>query len=184
MKTVTILLKITYNILFAFLIISAGFIIITSFDLIKGFHFYVVMSGSMSPAIHTGSIVGVQEKQDYEIEDIVTAQMKNDPNQTYTHRIIEKENSDESTLYSTKGDANETADPDNISQDLIIGKVFLTIPVIGYPVSFAKTQTGFILMIIIPTIIIVSSEINKIKEFIKDALANKKSNLTTAENDT
>ena len=47
---------------------------------------------------------------------------------------------------------------------MVLGKVFMTIPVLGYLIHFAKQPTGFILMVIVPSIIIAASEINIIKE--------------------
>ena len=39
---------------------------------------------------------------------------------------------------------------------LVLGKTLFSIPLIGYVVEFAKTQTGLVLLIIIPAIIIMS----------------------------
>lgn len=153
--------------MFVLLLVSASFILLTTYDVIPGFNFYVVMSGSMEPEIHMGSVVGIKEQEQYKKDDIVTVRMPYTQNETYTHRIIEvrePEESNENTTFITKGDANETADGDPVSQDQILGKVFVSIPLIGYLVSFAKKPMGFILLVILPTIIIAVSEINSIKE--------------------
>jgi signal peptidase len=121
------------------------------------------MSGSMEPSIHTGSVVGIKPEQTYELQDVITVKMKNDPSQSYTHRIVEKLQEDTIT-YKTKGDANESIDPDPVSENSVLGKVFISVPLIGYLVNFAKQPTGFILMIIVPSVIIAASEINIIKE--------------------
>jgi signal peptidase len=122
------------------------------------------MTGSMEPAIHTGSIVSVKQTNDYKVNEIITVKMKNDPNQTYTHRIIEITNEG----YITKGDANESEDPDIATNDLIVGEVLFTMPLVGYLTHFAKQPTGFILLIIVPCIIIIALEINNIKEFVQE----------------
>lgn len=165
MKILKIVLKVIYNTIFILLFISATFIILTSYKVINGYNFYVVMSGSMEPKIHTGSIVGVKENSEYNIDDVITIKMENDPSQTYTHRIKEiNKDENENITYTTKGDANETEDPDKADKDLVIGKVFISIPLIGYIINFAKQPTGFILMIVVPSIIIIASELNTIKE--------------------
>lgn len=174
MNTVKTILKIIYNIIFAVLVISASFIVLTSFNIIKGYNFYVVMSGSMEPNIHTGSVVGVKEEEKYNIGDIITGTLQNNPNDTYTHRIVER-NKEEKT-YITKGDANESKDGDPLPYDSVLGKVFISIPLIGYVVNFAKQPTGFILMIGVPTVIIISMEINNIREGVKEIIENKKLN--------
>lgn len=170
MKTVKLIIKIIYNIVFVLLLVSSLFVILTSYDIIKGYNFYVVMSGSMEPTIHTGSIIAVNKQEEYNKEDIITVKMKNDPNQTYTHRIVEVTEEG----YQTKGDANESVDPDIATEELVIGKTIFNLPLLGYIAHFAKQPTGFILMIIVPCVIIIASEINNIKDFIKEKLEEKK----------
>jgi len=169
-------LKVAYNILFALLIIIAAFIILTSYNVIKGYEFYVVMSGSMEPKIHTGSVVSVKAENEYNTGDIITIKMKNDPSQTYTHRIMDVNKTDDGITYTTKGDANEDTDPDVALQTNVIGKVVFSMPVIGYVTHFSKQPAGFIIMIVVPTIIIVSSELNTVKDFVKGKINSKKGN--------
>jgi signal peptidase I len=174
LKTIT---KVIYNIIFVLLLVSASFILLTTYDVIPGFNFYVVMSGSMEPEIHTGSVVGIREEEEYKEDDIVTVQMPYAQNETYTHRIIEvrePEEDNEDTTFITKGDANETADGDPVSEEQILGEVFVSIPLIGYLVSFAKKPMGFIILVILPTVIIATSEINAIKEEGKKIIESKK----------
>jgi signal peptidase I len=156
------LLKIVYSIFFAIFSVIAIFIVLTSLNIIQGYNFYVVMSGSMEPSIKMGSIVGTKEQPSYEIQDIITVRMKNNLNETYTHRIVEVSNG----TYQTKGDANDSLDSELVSNDLIVGRVFLKVPLIGYLVNYAKQPTGFILMIIVPSVLIISMELNVIKETI------------------
>lgn len=179
MQKIKNILKILYTTVFVLFMIVAGFIALTSLKLIDGYNFYVVMSGSMEPAVKTGSIVGVKEEDEYKLDDIITVKMENDPSQTYTHRIIEVK--DDS--YRTKGDANDTADGDPAFKENVIGKVFANIPYIGYVVNFAKQPTGFILMVILPTIIIVALEINSIKDTISETVKKKQLNSTKEKNE-
>jgi signal peptidase I len=173
MKTLKIITKIIYNLLFALLLVSASFILLTTYDAIPGFNFYVVMSGSMEPEIKTGSVVGIRESEEYNVNDIITVQMPYSEWETYTHRIIEKLDEEEIT-YKTKGDANETPDPDPVSLDQILGELFISIPLIGYLVHFAKQPTGFIILVIVPSVIIAASEINIIKEEAKKIVSTRK----------
>lgn len=169
MTTIKKIFKIIYTILFTVFILTALFISLTSIDIVKGYNFYVVMSGSMEPAIKTGSIVGVKKQNEYKKEDVITVMVNNNPNDTYTHRIVEvKEDS-----YITKGDANKSNDADPAFKDSVLGSVFTTIPLIGYVINFAKQPTGFILMVIVPAVIIVALEINNVKESIT-SMINKK----------
>lgn len=177
------ILKIIYNLLFVLLIIVAAFIILTSYKVIDGYNFYVVMSGSMEPKIHTGSIVGVKEENNYEKGQIITIKMKNDPNQTYTHRIIDINTTEDTTTYTTKGDANEDTDPDVALKTNVLGRVFASMPLIGYLIHFSKQPLGFILMVGVPTIIIISSEMNTVKDFVKQKLEERKISLKKKKKD-
>jgi signal peptidase len=184
MNTFKKIMKIVYEILFVLLLIVAGFIILTSFKVIKGYNFYVVMSGSMEPNIHTGSVVTVKEENDYNVGDVITSKIVENPGQTYSHRIVRKDTLNEQTTYTTKGDANESSDPDVVTQSNVVGKVLFSIPVIGYVLNFAKQPTGFILMVVVPTIIIISSEINTVKGYIVEKVEKRKLNSKKEENAT
>jgi signal peptidase I len=88
MKTLKTIVKVIYNLLFVLLLVSASFILLTTYDVIPGYNFYVVMSGSMEPEIKIGSVVGIKEQEEYEVDDVVTVQMPYSEWETYTHRII------------------------------------------------------------------------------------------------
>jgi signal peptidase len=153
--------KIISNI-FLVLVFCVGILVVTSFVKIPGgFKLFTVLSGSMEPTLHTGSIILVKPLQSYATGDIVTRATA-DPKVTITHRIISKDESTQQAQFETKGDANNSADGEKFSQDKIIGKEFVTIPYFGFVISFAKTQQGIILLIIIPSILIIYDELGKI----------------------
>jgi len=145
----------------------------------QGLRTFVVQSGSMEPAIKTGSLVFVMPQSDYQVDDIVTAKLDKDadiknPAATVTHRIVEVKNENDQTSYITKGDANQSPDMNSRSKDMLIGKVVYGLPYLGYPVGFAKTQTGFIALIVIPATIIIYGELLKIKQEVITIIKNKK----------
>lgn len=153
--------NISYWLVLAFLGTIAVFLVASTLNLPNGYKLYTVQSGSMQPAIKVGSLVVSQKATDYKVGDVIT--FKNAPAPT-THRIAEIKDS----VYTTKGDANDSADTEPVRQEQILGKVVLSLPYLGYPVSFAKTKEGFIGLIVIPATIIVYSEILNIKnEIIK-----------------
>ena len=150
------------------LLVLVGILVVFSFIHFPGnYKVFTVMSGSMSPKIPAGSLIFVKPLGDYEIGDVITRRTK-DPKITITHRIVSKEELEGKIAFETKGDANNTPDGEKFTKDGIVGKVFLSVPFLGYPVSYAKTTPGIILLIIIPAVIIIYDEINKIKsEFLK-----------------
>lgn len=109
---------------------------------ILGYNYKTVLTGSMEPAIPVGSIVITKEQSSYEIEDIISFQEKGS---VITHRII----SIDRERYITKGDANNVADTEEVQQKQILGKVILTIPLLGYLVMWLMSPVGIISLFII-----------------------------------
>jgi signal peptidase I len=188
MKNIKTCFNIGYWLLMSALIIIGLLTTLSALQLPKNYRVFVVQTGSMTPAIKAGSVVVVQPQEKYQKEDIITyktsidADLKN-PKMTITHRVIEREEVDDQVFFQTKGDANKAADMNRVNKKMILGKVIFDVPYLGYPVSFAKTQTGFILLIVIPATIIVYSEVISVKNESKNLLA-KKRKKKPAENST
>jgi signal peptidase I len=132
----------------------------------------------MEPAIKTGSLIFILPSKKYGEGDIITYKSEKDrdvktPDITTTHRIIEIE-TEEEYVYKTKGDANKSADISLVSEDLVLGKVVFSVPYFGHLIDFTKTQTGFILLIVIPATILVYGEILNIRKEAIKILKNRK----------
>lgn len=153
---------------FIFLVIPAVvFLLITSHSgILGGIRSYDVMSGSMEPVLHVGSMVFTRPAISYQVGDIITFKRGNI---TVTHRINETKNSE----FITKGDANNSPDPQSVSLSQIIGRNFLVVPNIGKLTNFVKTVPGFILFIGIPVLIYIIFEINVIKNEFKKEIRKK-----------
>lgn len=160
---------------FLALIILFSLLIILSTLNIGGRRLYVVKSGSMEPAIHTGSIVLNINQTDYQTGDTITFKIKNSKD-TVTHRITEvRTDANGDTFYVVKGDANDAPDSEYVSKDTVVGKVSFSIPLLGYLIAFIKTLPGLLIFIIIPATIIVYDEIKNIHtEFAKIRRAKQK----------
>ena len=149
------------------ILVALGILVVFSFVPFPGnYKIFTVQSGSMEPTIHTGSLIFVKPEADYNVGDIITRRTE-DPKVTITHRIFSKEEVDGKVAFETKGDANNASDGTKFSKEGIVGKVIMKLPYVGYPVSYAKTPQGLILLIVIPSVIIIYDEINKIKEEIR-----------------
>lgn len=138
---------------------------------------FVVQSGSMEPKIHTGSLVFTLKQQNYKQGQIVSFKPDLTKDVTVTHRIVSNINN----KYLTSGDANSTIDSAKITNKNITGKVFLTVPYLGYFFNWAKTPKGLILLVLVPATIIIYEELKflfyEIKKKIKVNLKFKKSYL-------
>jgi signal peptidase I len=180
--------KIVVNILL-FALIAIGILVVFSFVPFPGnYKIFTVQSGSMAPAIRTGSLIFVKPMGDYNVGDVVTRRTT-DPKVTITHRVFSKEEINGQIAFETKGDANNAPDSEKFTKEGIIGREFLAVPYLGYPVSFAKTSQGIILIIIIPAVIIIYDEMQKIKKEIAKKIQYRKAvkarhdNLASDKND-
>ena len=154
-------LKIFYYAGFAFIVLIALLLVFSLVPIPGNFQTMIVLSGSMEPAIKTGSIVVVKPAEDYKIGDVITFQRRIERNPT-THRIVDMRVVGGQPAYTTQGDANNAPDINEVRENEVKGKVLFTIPYLGYAVDFAQKPIGFALIIIVPAVIIVGDEIKKI----------------------
>lgn len=143
-------------------------LIFTAFNPIKSFQIFRVMSGSMEPAIKVGSVVFVQEVKPEILEEgnIITFTSREDPNMSITHRLIAIEKKEGQTFFRTRGDANNSDDVAETLSGQIKGKVVFSLPFLGYLSAWVKKPLGFILLVILPALLIIVSEILNIKKAI------------------
>ena len=169
-------LKIIGNVIFYVILIfllSISVIMIKSYKegrqpSIMGNKFFTVLTGSMEPTIMTGDLIISKETPPEEIRegDIITFGSLNSNNIT-THRVKEVINIDGKIEYVTQGDANNVQDPNNVTEEVLIGKVVKCIPKVGNVMAWMKANLvliiGFIFFIILITSLysIISKKIEK-----------------------
>ena len=135
--------------------------------IVNGYYSSIIMSGSMEPTIPVGSIVVVERvnPEDVKVNSIIVFQRSD---LKTLHRVIDKIVENDTYYFKTKGDANENPDPWVVQPDQIQGSLLLTIPYYGYFLHFAGTPFGFMLMVIIPAIILITTEVRKIIKLQKE----------------
>lgn len=123
----------------------------------------VVLSGSMSgdapDHIEVGDLifVGKAEPEELKVGDIITFMQGST---VVTHRIIEISTDEGGKLqFLTKGDANNTADTDPVSQDDLVGIYKARIPKVGDLAMFMQTPLGMILFIGVPLLAFLAYDI-------------------------
>ena len=106
-----------------------------------GLQVYAVLSGSMEPTYHVGSIMYVKSVDPGEIEvgDPITFVM-NEELTVATHRVVRIDT--ENRAFYTKGDANNDPDAAPVNFNNLLGKPVLTIPYLGYVSSFVQSPPG------------------------------------------
>jgi signal peptidase I len=124
-----------------------------------GYELMTVLSGSMEPGIHTGSLIAVKPVDDptkFKKGDIITFKGSDDPNKLITHRIIEVQKVDSTVQYITKGDNNDAKDPSPVTPSHVVGEYDgFTIPYVGYAIEFMKSKTGAVVLMIIPGVLLI-----------------------------
>ena len=126
---------------------------------------YVVLSGSMQPTMNPGDVVVVKDVPADEIErgDIITFQRGEQTSPT-THRVIEVIQDGDGVAFRTAGDNSQSADRQSVTPAQVEGRVPVVagipfvIPLIGYVIRFASTQTGFVLLVAVPIGLLFLSE--------------------------
>ena len=112
-----------------------------------GFTPYTVLSGSMEPTYHVGSVVYVKkvDPTTLKVGDTITFRLTGDV--IATHRIIEVHGEGTPNLgFRTQGDANETVDGITPAA-AVIGKVTFSIPYLGYVSNFLQQPKGLITVV-------------------------------------
>ncbi|MCX6761203.1 MAG: signal peptidase I [Candidatus Nealsonbacteria bacterium] len=159
--------KFIYYIFIAFIVVIALLLIVSTFPITGNFKVLTVISGSMEPAIKTGSVVVVKPENDYKIGEMITFGPYSKTKAPTTHRIYDIKVVEGQVIYITKGDANNAPDGREIQKKDVVGKVLFSVPFVGYAVYFAKQPLGFALIIIVPAAIVIVDEIKNIYVEIK-----------------
>src|SRR3989338_8592563 len=137
------------------------FMLITSRSpILGGIRSFVVLTGSMEPAIPVGSVVFSKNFSIYNPNDIVAFKTGS---VTVTHRIIDFEVKNNEYFYKTQGDANNNPDSQPVSGGQILGKAFYIVHYVGKLAIFLKTLPGFLLLIVFPALVFIIFEILNIK---------------------
>lgn len=160
---------------FIAILVVFGALLVASYIGVGGVSVKIVQSGSMEPAIQTGSIVVVKPVADYKVNDVITFVFSPADQIPTTHRIVEERIVAGASRYITKGDANEDRDPREVLERNIDGKVLLSIPFLGYLLDFVRQPLGFGLLVGIPAAYVVFEEATKIVSEVRRARRKKES---------
>ena len=112
---------------------------------LAGFQVFTVLSGSMEPTYHVGSLIYVKDVDYRQLEagDVITFML--DENTVATHRIIQvvpDEDEPEVLRYATQGDANDAPDGTLVHYKNVIGTPVFTIPQLGYVANYIQNPPG------------------------------------------
>ena len=119
-----------------------------------GLQVYAVLSGSMEPTYHVGSVIYVEPVDPSEIQvgDPITFVM-NEELTVATHRVVRIDA--ENRHFYTKGDANENPDAAPVHFNNLLGKPVFTIPYLGYISSYVQSPPGMYYAIAVGVLLLV-----------------------------
>ncbi len=109
---------------------------------IAGYDAYVVVSGSMEPAIPVGSIVYSKkvDSSTLQIGDVIVFIDPSRSTTPITHRVVSNDPSNGTIV--TKGDANEREDVNPATYDNVVGKVGWHVPRVGFVAATLTSTLG------------------------------------------
>lgn len=115
-----------------------------------GLQVFTVLSGSMEPTYHTGSLIYVKKVDTNTIEPGQVITFMLDENTVATHRVVgvvPDEDEPSVLRFRTKGDANESEDGSLVHYKNVIGTPVFTIPKLGFVANYIQHPPGMYIAI-------------------------------------
>jgi signal peptidase len=145
------------------MLIVIGAIVLLLAPRLMGANLLVVVSQSMEPTIPMGSIA-VSHPQtspgDIAVGDVITfAELEVGGEEVLiTHRVVEVIGTGSELRFRTQGDAVEDPDMALVTPDQLVGRVWFSLPVVGYLVAFIRTPLGYVILVGLPALLFILSE--------------------------
>lgn len=140
-------IKVLINLLAVLCYLIVGAYVFVSAPVVAGYHPVIVLSGSMEPAFPVGSVLYYKHRDFPAIKtgDAITF-VAGDNQAFVTHRVYKINQISET--FVTKGDANQTPDPQTVSYKNVSGVVApYKLPYMGYYVGYLNSHLYLILII-------------------------------------
>ena len=131
------------------------------------FSLYTILSPSMEPNIKVYDVIfdmNVDSPEDIKEGDVITfiSTATLTKGMTITHRVVQIIQDENGYSYMTKGDNNLANDGAAVPFDNVLGKVLFKIPQLGRVQEFLGTKGGWLIVVVIPALIVIISDILKI----------------------
>ena len=118
-----------------------------------GLQVYHVISPSMEPTYSVGDLLYVQtvDPDSIRVGDPITFVLNEDL-VVATHRVVDID--PENRQFTTKGDANKTADAAPVHYNNLIGKPIFSVPVLGYVSAYIQSPPGMYVAIALGVVLL------------------------------
>lgn len=110
-------------------------LVVVVVPLVTGAKPYTILTGSMAPQYPPGTLVVVKPVDASEINlgDVITYQLESGKPEVVTHRVVAVGTDAEGgRIFTTRGDANDGDDPEPVRPVQIVGKLWYSVPYIGW----------------------------------------------------
>jgi len=148
------------------LVVMVGLIGLLAVSRVAGYKTLIVRSGSMTGTADIGSVVIARslDARAVEVGDVILMQRREDGvvHPPVLHRVIESSIDAGDVVVRTKGDANESADPDPFVLRGTTVTPVLVIPRVGFAVSLLQKPAGWFGVVILPTVLFAAAFLNRI----------------------
>jgi signal peptidase len=120
---------------------------------ITGGELLAVRTGSMEPGMAPGDLVVSRKADPRTVRrgDVITVRVPSAGNVLVTHRVVKV--SKNGNTFTTKGDANDKADPFVTTGDNVLGRQWFAVPGVGHAMVFLSTGWGALLLVAVPGLI-------------------------------
>jgi signal peptidase len=137
-------------------VLVLGLLAITVGPRILPYQALVVRSGSMEPAIPTGSIVFFHKvaAEKVEVGDVIVFTRPGEPGERVTHRVYRVSNSPTGRYFITKGDANGAPDDWRVPAAGTGWVASFHVPYVGYVLADLQSTTARLLLLLIPALLL------------------------------
>lgn len=144
----------------SYLVTVAALVVVIVAPAVFGWRPHLAVSGSMRPMFGPGDVVLVAPGQPgryYEAPAVITYRGSGG---TVTHRVADTRMEPDGVSYTTKGDANRTADSTRVEHTQVVGAVRLVVPLVGLPVLWAQRHDWVWLILWLASIVMALSLLN------------------------
>jgi signal peptidase len=123
---------------------TAGTLAVAVYPMVTGGAALAVLSGSMTPGLPVGGMVFTQpvDPADVAVGDVLTFQRPSDPGELVTHRVVAIDASGAAPLFTTKGDANDSADLDPVPASAVQGRLWFSVGSLGRVIALLHSPKG------------------------------------------
>ena len=142
------------NILFNMLaIVTVAAVLFVGFNIFSGARGYAVVTDSMAPTLNRGDVVFVKQTEFESLNegDIVTVRFA-DGSGFFTHKIVSIDYF--AGAIRTKGDANQSEDPQASMSEQIMGRMWYSVPYLGY-LSIAVNEMDVITISVVLAVVLI-----------------------------